>query len=61
MSYLPIVLVWLPVVYFTYKILHRMGFNPWWCLLAFIPVVNLIGLWRLSRIEWPALQARKDV
>ena len=27
------------------RILRRAGFSPWWCILAVIPFLGLIGLW----------------
>ena len=35
------------------RILDRLGFSPFWCVLALIPVVNLIGLWLLAVSPWP--------
>lgn len=34
-------------------ILKRMGINRLWVLVAFIPLVNLIGLWVLAFKKWP--------
>ncbi len=36
-------------------ILKRLGFSPWWVILFFIPLVNLIGLWVVSRVRWPKM------
>lgn len=38
-------------------ILKRVGFSPWRVMLFFIPGVNLIALWVLSRVRWPNLPA----
>jgi len=35
------------------KILHRTGHNPAWCLLSFVPLGNLIGLWVFAFKPWP--------
>jgi hypothetical protein len=35
------------------RILGRLGFSPFWSVLALIPLVNLIGLWLLAFIDWP--------
>jgi hypothetical protein len=35
------------------KILTRIGLSPFWSILAFVPLVNLIGLWVLAFIDWP--------
>jgi len=29
--------------------------NMWWTILAFIPLLNLIGLWVLAFARWPAV------
>jgi len=36
------------------RILRRMGFSGWWTILAVIPWVNVIGLWVIAFIRWPA-------
>jgi uncharacterized membrane protein YhaH (DUF805 family) len=36
-----IIIVAVPVA----NILHRAGRSRWWTILAFVPLVNLIGLW----------------
>lgn len=41
------------VLYPTGRILGRMGFSPFWSILAFIPLLNLIGLWIIAFAEWP--------
>lgn len=41
------------IVYPLGRILSRLGYSPFWCIVAFIPVVNLIGLWILALTEWP--------
>jgi hypothetical protein len=50
---LPLILVGVPVA----RILRRVGFSRWWCLLCFLPygVGVLIGVWVLAFIRWPAL------
>jgi uncharacterized membrane protein YhaH (DUF805 family) len=45
---LAIVLVGIPVA----TILHRAGRSRWWTLIAFIPVLNLIGLWVFAFSRW---------
>ncbi len=41
------------ILYPTGRILGRMGFSPFWSILAFIPLLNLIGLWIVAFAEWP--------
>jgi hypothetical protein len=36
------------------KILQKAGYNGWWTIVAFIPLVNLIGLWAFAFASWPA-------
>lgn len=41
------------IVYPVGRILGRMGFSPFWSVLALIPFVNLIALWLLALSPWP--------
>ena len=51
-----IVLIVLGVfVYPLVRIIRRMGFSGWWAVLAFLPILNVIGLWFLALQPWPAL------
>ena len=34
------------------RILGRLGFSPWWALLWFVPLANLVGLWVLAFSRW---------
>jgi hypothetical protein len=36
-------------------ILRRLGFSRWWVIVAMLPYVNIVGLWVLAFIRWPAL------
>ena len=36
-------------------ILRRLGFSRWWVILAMLPYVNIVGLWVLAFVRWPAL------
>ena len=49
MPLLFILLVGIPVA----NILHRAGRSRWWTILAFIPFLNLIGLWVFAFTRWP--------
>ena len=40
------------------RILRRAGRSPWWCLLFFVPLGNLIGLWLFAFTRWPVLDSR---
>ncbi len=42
------------LIYPVGRILGRMGLSPLWAIVAFIPLVNVIGLWVLAFADWPA-------
>ena len=49
------------VVLFVYfypaiKILHKAGYSGWWCVLWFVPLVNIIMLWVFAFASWPNLR-----
>jgi hypothetical protein len=35
------------------RILRRIGFSPLWSLLAFVPILNVFGLWIVALADWP--------
>lgn len=35
------------------RILARLGFTPFWAVLALVPIVNVIALWALAFAPWP--------
>jgi hypothetical protein len=37
------------------SILYRAGRSRWWTVIAFIPLINLIGLWIFAFSRWPAV------
>lgn len=37
------------------RILRRTGHSRWWCLIAWIPLVDIVGLWMLAYVKWPAV------
>jgi hypothetical protein len=41
------------LIYPIGRILWRLGLSPFWSILAFVPLVNLIGLWALAFADWP--------
>jgi hypothetical protein len=51
MPLLFIVLVGVPVA----RILRRSGRSRWWTIIAFVPLLNLIGLWVFAFARWPNL------
>lgn len=40
-------------------VLRKIGINPWLSILFGIPVVNLIWLWVVAFMRWPAEEAAK--
>jgi hypothetical protein len=38
------------------NILHRVGRSRWWIILAFVPLINLIGLWVFAFTRWPNVE-----
>jgi len=53
MPLLVIIVVAVPVA----NILHRAGRSRWWTVLAFLPLLNLIGLWVSAFSRWPKLES----
>jgi hypothetical protein len=51
-----IVAVSVPIV----KILQRTGHSPWWTILAFIPLLNLLALGIFAYARWPASDRLAD-
>lgn len=47
------------VLYPIGRILSRIGFSPFWSVLAFFPIVNLVGLWVLASVDWPGQENRR--
>jgi hypothetical protein len=45
------------VAYPVGRILRRMGFSPLWAILAFLPLINLLGLWIVALSDWPRAPA----
>lgn len=37
------------------RVLEKTGFSLWWALLFLVPGINVIGLWVLAFVRWPAL------
>ena len=34
-------------------VLRRLGFSPWWAIVAPISPLNIIGLWVIAFVKWP--------
>lgn len=39
----------------THQIIRRAGYSGWWCVLVFVPIVNLVALWVFAFVRWPAI------
>jgi predicted PurR-regulated permease PerM len=37
------------------RVLRRVGFSRWWCIVTVIPLFGLIGLWVFAFVPWPAV------
>jgi uncharacterized membrane protein YhaH (DUF805 family) len=37
------------------KILNKAGYSGWWCLLLFVPVVDIVFIWVFAFARWPIL------
>jgi uncharacterized membrane protein YhaH (DUF805 family) len=37
-------------------IIRKAGYNGWWILILFVPLVNLIMLWVFAFASWPSLR-----
>lgn len=40
------------------RILRRAGRSPAWCLLFFVPLGNIIGLWAFAYTRWPGIEEK---
>ena len=43
-------------LWMTVRVLHKVGRSGWWCLLLFVPVVNIVMVWVFAFARWPALE-----
>jgi uncharacterized membrane protein YhaH (DUF805 family) len=48
-------LYFLPIV----KILQKAGYSGWWCLIVFVPLVNIVMLYVFAFANWPSLRDRR--
>lgn len=51
-----ILLLVLPMLWATARILRRLGFSGWWCLAILVPFGNIVGLVVLAWVRWPVEQ-----
>ena len=57
---------WIIVIFFLFiylfpvvKILNKAGYSGWWCIVAFVPLLNLIMLWVFAFASWPSLRDQR--
>jgi uncharacterized membrane protein YhaH (DUF805 family) len=48
-------LYFIPII----KILQKAGYSGWWCLIVFVPLVNIIMVYVFAFANWPALRDRQ--
>jgi isoprenylcysteine carboxyl methyltransferase (ICMT) family protein YpbQ len=52
----------LAIVIFFYlplwNIIRKAGYNGWWILIVFVPLVNVIMWWLFAFADWPNLARR---
>jgi uncharacterized membrane protein YhaH (DUF805 family) len=48
-------LYFLPIV----KILQKAGYSGWWCLIVFVPLVDIVMLYVFAFANWPSLRDRR--
>jgi hypothetical protein len=46
------------VVVPAWRIISRTGHSGLWCLLMFIPLVNIVALWIFAFVDWPAIDRK---
>jgi uncharacterized membrane protein YhaH (DUF805 family) len=51
-----VLLVLLLYIFPVVKILQKAGYSGWWCVLVFIPLVNVVMLWVFAFARWPNLR-----
>ena len=57
-SLVPITILWIVGVGWPVsKVLRKAGFSGWWTVIAFIPLVNIIGLWVFAIRPWPSISS----
>lgn len=55
--YLPVLPVWVGIAAIfiaSSRILKRLGFHRWWCLLLLVPVADICAVWWLAFAAWPS-------
>jgi hypothetical protein len=50
-----LILYFLPIV----KILQKAGYSGWWCLIVFVPLVNVVMFYVFAFANWPVLRDKR--
>ena len=56
-----IVVMALLVVWPSGRICRRVGFSPWLGVLAIVPFANILLLWFIAMVPWPATDSHAGV
>jgi hypothetical protein len=52
MGVLLIILFGVPIA----RVIRRSGHSRWWTVVAFLPFLNLVGLWVFAFVRWPTTE-----
>ena len=44
------------LLWFAARIVHKAGFSRWWCVVALVPIANIVMLWIFAVSDWPSLR-----
>ena len=50
-----LILYFVPIV----KILQKAGYSGWWCLIVFVPLVNVVMFYVFAFANWPVLRDKR--
>jgi len=50
-----LILYFLPIM----KILQKAGYSGWWCLIVFVPLVNIVMFYVFAFANWPVLRDKR--
>jgi uncharacterized membrane protein YhaH (DUF805 family) len=43
------------------RIAKKAGFSGWWCLIMFVPIVNIVMIWIFAFVKWPAETSKEKI
>ena len=41
------------------RIAGKAGFNKWWAVVTFIPLINIVFVWVFAFSKWPVLESER--